>query len=106
AALAPFRNRPRCCNQEELAAMEQHKPRTPQQASIFYGERAGRRGKISAPPVPGEKCFLTSPFIEQALSLTTNQPAPCAAYWTQMDSSCNVSCWRDCRTLSSRLVPK
>ena len=27
--------------------------------------------KISAPPVRGEKCSLTSPFIEQAFALTT-----------------------------------
>jgi hypothetical protein len=27
--------------------------------------------KISAPPVQGEKCSLTSPFIEQAITPTT-----------------------------------
>src|SRR5271169_5752157 len=38
------------------------------QTSVFHGERGWKSRKISAPPAEGEKCSLTFPFIEQALS--------------------------------------
>ncbi len=41
------------------------------QTSAFNGEWGWMSRKISAPPVQGEKCSLTSPFIEQALALRT-----------------------------------
>src|SRR5438552_15731807 len=46
-------------------------PRARHQTSVFNGERGWMSRKISAPPVRGEKCSLTSPFIEQAFALTT-----------------------------------
>src|SRR5438876_5761374 len=50
--------------------MEQRKPnpRARHQTSVFNGERGWMSRKISAPPVQGEKCSLTSPFIEQAFT--------------------------------------
>src|ERR1700730_4487609 len=41
-------------------------------SSVFYGERGWRSRKSPRRPVEGEIFFLTSPLIDQALSLTTH----------------------------------